>query len=72
MHTWIPFNNLFHFSVKLLSHVPISNTWIVSWPCDNCYSPGYCYYRPMTIVIPLVTVVMRLVLVFLTQLSFSA
>ena len=62
----------FYFSIKLLSHVPISNTWIVFWPCDDCYSPSYCCYGPMIIVIPLVTVVMHLVLVFLTQLYFSA
>ena len=64
-HTWIPFNNLL-LSVKLLSHVPISNTWIVFWPCDDCYSPSYCWYGPMTVVIPLVTVVMHLVSVFFT------
>ena len=34
----------FYFSIKLLSHVPISNTWIVFWPCDDCYSPSYCCY----------------------------
>ena len=62
----------FYFSVKLLSHVPISHTWIVFWPCDDCYSPSYCCYGPMTVVIPLVTVVMYLVLVFFTQLYFSA
>ena len=60
----------FYFSVKLLIHVPISNTWIVFWPCDNCYSPSYCCYGPMNIVIPLVTVVMRLVSVFFTQFYF--
>ena len=60
----------FYFSVKLLSHVPISNTWIVFWPCDNCYSPSYCCYGPMTIVIPLVTVVMHLVSVFLLNFIF--
>ena len=62
----------FYFSVKLRSHVPISNTWIVFWPYDDCYSPSYCCYGLMTIVIPLVTVVMCLVLVFFTQLYFSA
>ena len=62
----------FYFSVKLLSHVPISNTWTVFWPCDDCYSPSYCCYGPMTIVIPLVTVVMCLALVFFTQLYYSA
>ena len=72
MHTWIPFSNLFYFSVKLLSYVPISNTWIVFWPCDDCYSPSYCCYGPMTTVIPVVTVVMSLVSVFFTQLYFSA
>ena len=56
----------FYFSVKLLSHVPISNTWIVFWPCDDCYSPSYCCYGPVTIVIPLVTVVMLLFSVFFT------
>ena len=34
----------FYFSVELLSHVPISNTWIVFWPCDDCYCPSYCGY----------------------------
>ena len=34
----------FYFSVKLFSHVPISNTWIVFWPFDDCYSPRYCCY----------------------------
>ena len=56
----------FYFSVKLRSHVPISNTWIVFWPCDDCYSPSYCCYGPVTIVIPLVTVVMLLFSVFFT------
>ena len=60
----------FYFSVKLLSHVPISHTWIVFWPCDDCYSPSYCCYGPMTIVIPLVTVVMHLVSVFLLDFIF--
>ena len=60
----------FYFSVKLLSHIPISNTWIVCWPFDDCYSPSYCCYGLMTIVIPLVTVVMRLVLVFLLNFNF--
>ena len=62
----------FYFFIKLLSHVLISNTRIVFWPCDDCYSPSYCCYGPMTLIIPLVTVVMRLVLVFFTQLYFSA
>ena len=62
----------FYFTVKLLSHVPIRNTRIVFWPCDDCYSPSYCWYGPMTIVIPLVTVVTHLVSVFFTQLYFSA
>ena len=60
----------FYFSVKLLIHVPISNTWIVFWPCDNCYSPSYCCYGPIMIVIPLVTVVMHLVSVFLLKFIF--
>lgn len=60
----------FYFSVKLLHHVPISNTWIVFWPSDDCYSPSYCCYGPMTIVIPLVTVVMHLVSVFLLDFIF--
>ena len=60
----------FYFSVKLLIHVPISNTWIVFWPCDDCYSPSCCCYGPITIVIPLVTVVMHLVLVFLLNFIF--
>ena len=68
-HTWVPFSNLY-FSVKLLSLVPISNTWIVFWPCDECYSPRNCCYGPVTIVILLVTVVMCLVTVFFTQLYF--
>ena len=42
-HTWIPFRT-FYFSVKLLSRVPVSNTWIVFWPCDHCYSLSYCCY----------------------------
>ena len=34
----------FYFSVKLRSLVPISNTWIVFWPHDYCYSLSYyCY-----------------------------
>ena len=45
-----------YFSAKLLSHVPISNTWIV-----------FC---PVTIVIPLVTVVMHLVSVLLLNFVF--
>ena len=60
----------FYFSVKLLSHIPISNTWIVCWPFDDCYSPSYCCYGLMAIVIPLVTVVMHLVLVFLLNFNF--
>ena len=34
----------FCFSIELLSHVPISNTWVVFWPCDDCYSLSYCCY----------------------------
>ena len=60
----------FHFSVKLLSRVPISKTWIVFWPCDDCYSPSYSYYGPMMTVIPLVTIVMYLVSVFLLNFIF--
>ena len=56
----------FYLSVKLLSRVLISSTWLVFWPCDDCSSPSYSCYGPMTIVIPLVTVVMCLVLVFFT------
>ena len=38
------FSVTFYFSVKLLSHVPISDTWIVFWPRDDCYSLSYgCY-----------------------------
>ena len=60
----------FYFSIELLSHVPISNTWVVFWPCDDCYSPSYCCYGPMTIIIPLVTVVMLLLSVFLLNFIF--
>ena len=60
----------FYFSVKLLSRVPISKTWIVFWPCDDCYSPSYSYYGPMMTVIPLVTVVMYLVSGFLLNFIF--
>ena len=63
-HTRVPFSNLY-FPVKLLSHIPISNTWVVFWPCDDCCSTSKCCYGPMTIVTPSVTVVMCLVTVFL-------
>ena len=60
----------FYFSIKLLSHVPISNTRVVFWRCDDCYSPGYCCYGPMTIGIPLVTVDMHLLSVVLLNFIF--
>ena len=60
----------FYFSAKLFGCVLISKTWIVFWPCDDCYSPHYCCYGPMMTVIPLLIVVMCLVSVFLLNFIF--
>ena len=58
MHTWIPFSNLFTFLLNYLV--------MFLFPVHGLSS------GPVTIVIPLVTVVMYLVSVFFTQLYFSA
>ena len=34
----------FYFSAKLFGCVLISKTWIVFWPCDDCFSFSYCCY----------------------------
>ena len=60
----------FYFSVELLSHVPTSQDMGCLLALCNCYSPSYCCHGPMTSLIPLVTVVMHLVLVFLLNFIF--
>ena len=60
----------FYFSVKLLSHVPISQNMDCLLALWHCYSPSYSCYGPKMIVISLVTVLMSLVLVFLLNFIF--
>ena len=58
----------FYFSVKILSHVPISQDIDCLLACD-CYYPSYYCQGPM-MVIPLVTIAMHLVLVVLLNSIF--